>query len=663
MYTKLAIRNVKRQLGNYFIYFITVVFMVALMFAINNVIFSEQLALQIERIQELKTILITIVVFISLIVAFVLGYATSFLLKLRKREFGTYLTLGMTRKNIQLIFLAETAIICFIALGFGILFGLFIYQGLMAIMMHLMEMEFSFASYSPDGLLFTVILVIGVFGLSCVASAYYLKKVSIYELIHSEHKVEKGVRYPKLWGVITLLALAAIVSGIVSFWDVCRQLLLEGTDGTIKIFVSILFWAGGIILFHIGLAKSLANLILKNKKFCNYGTNTFVLRSLSGKLGANSVMIGMMAFLLTFAVIGANVSFSQKASLEAALDRTYPYDIIYCEEQYENGLENPSIPLQEAEETIETYKLIRKKLPYTIYTNGKNTIHSYTKWSGDGYAGLTDSFIAESEFNELITPLGYEPLNLEDEFFVVGNIAEAEAFSWENAELELNGKSYSYKGISLDYPLFSYVYLITVIPDEAIVGMIPQINYIAYDLENGSYDAHSLKQRLTYTAIEEYRGEHQEYERCDFKIREYGRQSQNQSTAFFVVGALFAAAVFLFMAMAILALKTLSGISEDKQRYQTLFRIGAGEKEQRHALFQQTFCFFAMPFLMALLMSIPTAVICADIMKMNAMLITKEVYGVAAGIAVVMTIVYLLYYTATYIIAKRAVICSSICGG
>ena len=41
MYVKLAFRNVKRQISNYLIYFITVCLTVALMFAVDNVIFSE----------------------------------------------------------------------------------------------------------------------------------------------------------------------------------------------------------------------------------------------------------------------------------------------------------------------------------------------------------------------------------------------------------------------------------------------------------------------------------------------------------------------------------------------------------------------------------------------------------------------------------------------
>ena len=110
MFTELAVRNVRRQIGNYLIYFITVALTVALMFAVNNIIFNEQILAYAETMKELKSGMIGISVFLSLIVAFVLSYATSFMLRLRKREFGMYLTLGMTRKNILLLFNLETLI-------------------------------------------------------------------------------------------------------------------------------------------------------------------------------------------------------------------------------------------------------------------------------------------------------------------------------------------------------------------------------------------------------------------------------------------------------------------------------------------------------------------------------------------------------------------------
>ncbi len=170
---KLAVRNVRRQFENYLIYFLTVALTVALLFAVNNVFFGKELAQHIDMTSDFKNGMKALIVLIALIVSFVLGYATSFMLKLRKREFGTYLTLGMSRNNLLAIFLAETLVICVTALGVGIFFGLFIYQGFMAVIMRFMDMEFLISSYSVKGLVFTIVLVAAIFLLACGASAFY----------------------------------------------------------------------------------------------------------------------------------------------------------------------------------------------------------------------------------------------------------------------------------------------------------------------------------------------------------------------------------------------------------------------------------------------------------------------------------------------------------
>ena len=126
-YWKLALRNVKRQMSSYLIYFMTVAFTVAFLFAMNNIIYGNELQEKAKSSENLTSLLQGLTVFISFVVAFVLSYATSFMLKLRKREFGTYLTLGMTRRDILKIFLGETVLICMAALGAGIFLGLFVY--------------------------------------------------------------------------------------------------------------------------------------------------------------------------------------------------------------------------------------------------------------------------------------------------------------------------------------------------------------------------------------------------------------------------------------------------------------------------------------------------------------------------------------------------------
>ena len=659
MLSKLALRNVKRQVGNYLIYFITVAFTVAMLFSVSNIIFSENLARFTASDKQLQSALIGFVVLISTIVAFVLSYATSFMLRLRKREFGTYLTLGMTRKNILSIFIAETTVIVTLALVLGLALGLFIYQGLSAVMMNLLEMEFDLAAYSAKGFVMTVCLVVGIFLLASLTSAVYLKKVSIYDLIHGDKKVEKTVRHPAFWLSLTVIFLFLIVGSLVLFDREVHNVIMNGAPAAMTIVYGFIF-AISIPLFHIGLARSVIYLFLKHKKLCAKSTNTFVLRQLSGTLNTNSMMLGCLAFLLTFAVIGANLAFVQKASQEMTLNDSYPYDIKYTrntdfESTDRSG--NDAIPVNQAETLIKKYTDIKNKYECNMYNSQSNEFYSQTKWTGDGYEGSTDSFMKLSDFNKLIEPLGYDEIRLDNEFMIVAAMPEVESVNWQNVTYNRGGKSYKFHSIRSDFPLFAFVFFYVVIPDEAVNGMSVVTNYVFYDTDDAAYDAYALKKDLTYLTPSEYYNDGTLIERCDYSLREFGRQQQNSSNAILVIGALFASTVFVFMAMAILALKTLSTLSDDKQRYAVLRRLGAGYREQGRTLFRQTFGFFMLPFAVPLIMSIPVAIICNNIIELaNMTALSDRIPVIAVTTAGVMTAVYLLYYAVTYLIAKRTII-------
>ena len=103
MFAKLALRNVKRQIRSYLIYFVTVALCVALMFAVNNLSYSDRVQQLKEISSDMDTMFTFVTVLGSLVTALVLSYATGFMLKLRKKEFGMYLTLGMTRRGVSQI--------------------------------------------------------------------------------------------------------------------------------------------------------------------------------------------------------------------------------------------------------------------------------------------------------------------------------------------------------------------------------------------------------------------------------------------------------------------------------------------------------------------------------------------------------------------------------
>lgn len=650
MLGKLALRNVKRQISNYLIYFITVTLTVAMMFSLCNLIFSEQLQDYAGKFGQLQDGLIGISIAVSVVVAFVLGYASSFMLKLRTREFGTYLTLGMTRRDILMMFTVENLLICAAALGAGILLGLVLFQGVTGFVAHLLDIKIALAGYSISGLILTVGLTVAMYLLSAAASALYLRKASIYKLLHAEKKVEKTVKHPVVWMIVTVVSFIGI---IVSIWgvycEICNQFLSYGNSGAGGLlgFITLLFL--GVVFYHIGLSKSAVHILLKQEKLICKGANTFILRQLSGQLNANSMLCGIIAFLIAAAVLFTNVCFGQKASVKQFMDYNFPFDITA-----DINADEAPYTYEEALERIEKYTGIEQTILYNIYTSGNGYLHSFTPWTGEAYEHLYDSFIRESDFNRLITVLGYNPVTLDNSFIILTSVSFIQGSDFSDTVLSIEGTPYKLKEVTATYPILSHEYFLAVVPDEAVSGMSIDTQKAAIMLSNNDFDSQALYDELSYT-VQSKQGFL--LERCPYSIRAYSELEENSLTAILIVGELYMAIVFVFLAVAILTMKLLSGITEDCIRYELLYKLGASRQERSRALFRQTFSLFAVPFILPVLLSIPAAWICGRIMKLGGYpTLVNQIYINAAIIGIVLITLQFIYFIATYSVQRRNVI-------
>ena len=131
MFAKLAIKNIKRSIKDYAIYFFTLVLGVAIFYIFNS-IGSQTIMLDVnDRVRDMLELINVIMGAVSVLVSFILGaliiYASRFLIKRRSKEFGIYLTLGMSKRKISLILLLETFFIGLLSLGVGLLIGLLVY--------------------------------------------------------------------------------------------------------------------------------------------------------------------------------------------------------------------------------------------------------------------------------------------------------------------------------------------------------------------------------------------------------------------------------------------------------------------------------------------------------------------------------------------------------
>lgn len=648
MFGKLAFRNVCRQIQNYLIYFITVSLSIALLFAVNNLSYSDRIQSLADMSSDISSMFTMVTVLSCIVTALVLSYAAGFMLKLRRREFGMYLTLGMTRRNIQTLFVCETGLLSALAMIVGMGAGLVIFQLLAALFASILEIPFTISAYSVQGILLTVIVGTGMFLLSTVASLRYLKKVTISELL-KEEAVEKTEKHPVLWCTISVLLLAVfLICLMITYQSMIAA--FRNQDG-----VQLLLWLAVdlvmVFLVHFALSRTLAGMLLRNQKLKNRGTNTVVLRGLSGKMNMNALLIGALATLLVFAIAMTNVAFGEKTFQDRTIEKECPYDVMAL---YDTAKEQ-DISMEEGRQILEKYSPITDQLDFQFYSLGETTLCS----SIMGYEemGWTDQYMPLSQFNQLLSGCGYEPISLQREYLLITDVQGICDVDFSGKTVSLNGETYSWAGSRMDFPDFARrLWMYFVVPDDAIANMPVSANGAAYTLENHRPDSEAMLSDLTeYVETEEGMEE-----TCNYAIKEYIRIYSKANAGVLIIGALYVSTVFVCMALAILSVKTLSVLEDERRRFAILYRLGADTRMQKSALLRQTGAFFLIPFAFPILMTVPIGVIFKKVYEIWNLpgLSGIQAMQTAAVIALVITGIYVLYYFITYRIACNHVICS-----
>lgn len=115
MLCKLSLKNIKKSIKDYAIYFFTLILGVAI-FYVFNALDSQTVMMDVsssteELIDLMMTLLSGVSVFVSFILGFLIIYASRFLIKRRNKEFGIYLTLGMSKRKISIILFLDNLLL------------------------------------------------------------------------------------------------------------------------------------------------------------------------------------------------------------------------------------------------------------------------------------------------------------------------------------------------------------------------------------------------------------------------------------------------------------------------------------------------------------------------------------------------------------------------
>lgn len=678
MYVKLAKSNAKKSIKDYLIYFITITICVSLFYAITSLSSSsyELITEESYNFKALKLILQYSSYVITAFLILLIAYVNKYMIRRRKREFATYVLLGVEQKNVAFMFFIETLIIGILAIISGIFMGTLFSQVITAIVLISAKQEviFSFKLYM-DTVVITFIFFISMFCIIGLYNLIVLRKIKLIDMLNAHKQVEfQFKRSGKVYSVIFILSVILyIICGSYTI-----KLINIEIDYSIK---SLMYIAASLITFIIGtysLFYSIAYIMIYIKdKWINFkyeGTNLFLIGSIVSKIKTAPILMATISMTFLGAMISFIITLVMAQWALGYLDMRVPYDIDIRNNYSTSFLSEVSI-----NNVKELPKLDYSEVIDYLNNNGydvKNYCQIEKYFININENSESILAIGLSDFNKLRSMLGYKEIELKDnefttQWFSATTDEEINNYVIKNSVLNIEGEIFnisdnSFYKESIGNGLYLNANNIVILPDN-IVDKFDFIenNFVANIKNEMSYEEANYFQNNYIN--EWFRKNNSEFIRkyikeeniifrvIDARIKSLETNNILNATLAMRILGVYLGVVLIMISLTILSLSQLSDSIEHKDRFNVLRKLGIEDKEINNIVLKQISIYFIVP--------ITIAIIGAIIFIYNYYLFYKDIitvfvgdktFGLSVGFGIVlMLIIYICYFIGTYYSFKR----------
>lgn len=374
MLCKLAWGNVRRAGKDYLVYLLTLTLAVTVFYAFNTISVQADLVLEEEGMPELLgSIMLGLTVFLAVVMGFLMVYANNFIMKRRKKEFGLYQVLGMSRGQVSRVMAMETAIVSGGALALGIVLGVGFSQIMTFFTASLFKTQirdFHFF-FSPQAFFTTVGCLVAIFLVTLVFNLGVVRRAKIIDLMSAGRKNEAiKTRNPIVSAAIFILGTALI--GIAYFRLLRDGLPVDSAPSEIDAAMNQFMLTTGIvvagtILFFFGLSGFLLKALQGARSLYWHGLNMFTVRQLSAKVNTVSFSMAIISMILFLAITsvtgGMSIASVMNTSVERSTIADYSRVVMYFGE---NVVNDPTytgdVPMRLATEPVDIMELSRSNV-------------------------------------------------------------------------------------------------------------------------------------------------------------------------------------------------------------------------------------------------------------------------------------------------------------
>ena len=652
MYSKIAFKNVKKSFKDYTIYFFTLMLAVCIFYTFNSIESQKAMSELTSSGESYVEILSKVISYVSVFIAFILGslilYANNFLVKKRNKELGIYMTLGMSKNKISKILILETIIVGILSLISGLILGLIFSQGLSILVVKLFGLKMSTYSFVISGkAMIKTVLYFGImFLLVMIFNSFVISKYKIIDLLTVGRKTEE-VKFKS--NIVYLITFILCVISLVTAYKLILEVGLLGIKDK-KFLISILLGVVGTFLFFFSLSGFILYIVKKNKKIYFKGLNIFIVKQINSKINTNFISMSVICLMLFMTIGMLSTGFSFKNAIESGLKDSTPYDAsanLYIDEgekanDIQKSLEYIGVKFNKEDKVVY----------YDLYTDNK-TISEALNLNANMRSLM--NYMKLSDYNKIRALDNQNAIELnKDEVLITSNYANTleaiQNYVKNNDSIKIENKSYKIKdkkvieeNLKTDFMKDNMITVIVnddICDNMTLVSSNVNVNFVGEGKEKRESDFTNK--------IYSYKTTDTDYDKIGFVLgasrTEIYESNKGMTTIVLFIG-IYIGIVFLISSMAVLALQQLSEASDSIDRYKSLKRLGASEKDINKTIFIQTLVYFSLPVILAFIHSVIGIKVANDFVSVYN---KPDIMGSSLITAVIFMIVYIIYFYITY---------------
>lgn len=610
MMLKLSLTSVKKRWQDYLVLLLGLVVAVAIFYmfqtvALNNEFVEGNITNRVEMVSFVFQFGAILLGMVTVVYVF---YANSFLLSMRKKEYGMYLLLGAKKRKFSQLIGLETLFIGLSALIVGGAIGYLLAYGVGGYLTTVIDLPSNtYTPIVPKAIIVTIAYFSVLFGLTTLLNIIHFKRSKTLSLLYSEQTSERKRKQPVVTSLKFCLSLVLIAVGYYCLINI-RSLQLTGVG------IAIFTITPGTFLFFSSLFPTAVAGLKNWHWFSSRKLTVFTLSQLSFKAQSLSRVLGLAAMLMALSLGAVTVGQSFSSLLDDML-KQFPNDVVSYN------------PTKEIKEEFNSLSIDSHAIYHVKY-------------------GEDQVFYNEEEFKKapLMVPemATGETLDFDKPVKKITDFNTDKAYSFESPSKESQEISAGFMLLDDNYGglHFSKYRVLTPTEFSEISAETNEVHVI-----RTTNFRENIKELAKINDIEVARST-AEYPVSSMKLDIY-EQSNSIGSGFMFMG-FFLGIAFLAMLASCLMFKVLSGAHQDISRYTMLHKMGVKRSLLSRSIAKELAIIFAVPASLGVVHVLVG-------LKMFSVFFSNP-YAYLAMPFTVFGLIYVGYYIVTVMMYKRIVL-------